>query len=349
MAANITLFAQAIATLPKKIIKGIISKCNSDKFCKGFDTWSQLVSMIFCQFANSTSVRDISNGLKSATGNLNHLGIREAPSKSTVAYQNRHRGSSVFREIYYACLEHLGQHTFGKRKKFKFKNPVKLLDSTLISLCLSVFDWAHYKTHKGAVKMHALLDYDMLLPHYVLITDGKKGDNTAAKQIPVERGTVVVSDRYCCDFELLNHWDSNGVFFVVRHKSNLSFRKVRENDLPPVRHQNVLIDEIVELTSPQTIGKYPTVAARGRLQRGEGVHRRVAHQQLQLGGKHHRRTLQVKMAGRDFLHARETAAAHQKLCRHVAERGGDTAVDGPDHHTDAQISPVQGIIRLESV
>ena len=92
-----------------------------------------------------------------------------------------------------------------------------------------------------------------------------------------------------------------------------------------------------------------TVAARGRLQRGEGVHRRVAHQQLQLGGKHHRRTLQVKVAGRDFLQARETAAAHQKLCRHVAERGGDTAVDGPDHHTDAQISPVQGIIRLESV
>ena len=257
MAANITLFAQAIATLPKKIIKGIINKSNSDKFCKGFDTWSQLVSMIFCQFANSTSVRDISNGLRSATGNLNHLGIREAPSKSTVAYQNRHRSSNVFKEIYYACLEHLGQHTFGRRKKFKFKNPIKLLDSTLISLCLSVFDWAHYKTHQGAVKMHALLDYDMLLPHYVLITDGKKGDNTAAKQIPVDKGTVVVSDRYYCDFELLNYWDSNGVFFVVRHKSNLSFRKVMENDLPPVRHQNVLIDEIVELTGTQTSGKYP--------------------------------------------------------------------------------------------
>ena len=242
---------------PEKTIRGIISKCNSDKFCKGFDTWSQLVSMIFCQFANSTSVRDISNGLKSATGNLNHLGIREAPSKPTVAYQNRHRSSNVFKEIYYACLEHLGQHTFGKRKKFRFKSPIKLLDSTLISVCLSVFDWAHYKTHKGAVKMHAMLDFDMLLPHYVLITDGKKGDNTAAKQIPVERGTVVVSDRYYCDFELLNLWDSNGVFFVVRHKRNLAFRKVRENDLPPVRHQNVLIDEIVELTGPQTRGKYP--------------------------------------------------------------------------------------------
>ncbi len=67
----------------------------------------------------------------------------------------------------------------------------------------------------------------------------------------------MVSDRYYCDFELLNHWDSNGVFFVVRHKSNLSFRKVMENNLPPVRHQNVLIDEIVELTGTQTSGKYP--------------------------------------------------------------------------------------------
>ena len=257
MAANITLFAQAITTLPKNIIRGIIDKHGTNKFCKGFDTWSQLISMIFCQFANSTSVRDISNGLKSATGNLNHLGIREAPSKSTVAYQNCHRNSSVFRDIYYACLEHLGQHTFEKRKKFKFKNPIMLLDSTLISLCLSVFDWAHYKTHKGAVKMHTMLDYDMLLPHYVLITDGKKGDNTAAKQVPIDKGTVVVVDRYYCDFDLLNYWDSNGVFFVVRHRSNLSFKKIRENDLPPTRHQNVLIDEIIELTSPQTRRKYP--------------------------------------------------------------------------------------------
>ena len=257
MAANITLFAQAIATLPKNSIRGLIGKHNSDKFCKGFDTWSHLVSMIFCQFANSTSVRDISNGLKSATGNLNHLGIKEAPSKSTVSYQNGHRCSSVFRDIYYCCLEHLGQHTFEKRKKFKFKNPIMLLDSTLISLCLSVFDWARYKTHKGAVKMHTMLDYDMLLPHYVLISDGKKGDNTAAIQIPVEKGTVVVSDRYYCDFNLLNYWDSNGVFFVVRHKNNLLFRNIRENDLPTIRHQNVLIDEIIELTGPQTSGKYP--------------------------------------------------------------------------------------------
>ena len=146
------------------------------------------------------------------------------------------------------ALNILDSIRLGKRKKFRFKNPIKLLDSTLISLCLSVFDWAHYKTHKGAVKMHALLDYDMLLPHYVLITNGKKGGNTAAKQILVDKGTAVVSDCYYCDFDLL-------------------------------------------------------------------------------------------------LQAREAAAAHQKLCRHIAECGGDTAVDGPDYPPDAQISPIQGILR----
>lgn len=53
--------------------------------------------MLFCQFAKSQSVRDISNGLKSATGNLNHLGIERAPSKSTISYQNKNRDGIFLR------------------------------------------------------------------------------------------------------------------------------------------------------------------------------------------------------------------------------------------------------------
>lgn len=89
--ANITLFAQVIGKMPKENIRKIIRTARTDKHCKGYDAWSQLVSMIFCQFSYCDSVRDISNGLKSATGNLNHLGISRAPSKSTIAYQNANR------------------------------------------------------------------------------------------------------------------------------------------------------------------------------------------------------------------------------------------------------------------
>ncbi len=78
------------------------------------------------------------------------------------------------------------------------------MDSTMISLCLSLFDWAKYKTAKGAIKMHTLLDYDGSLPAYVKITDGKTADNKGASDIPLHMGSVMVADRFYNDFSLLN-------------------------------------------------------------------------------------------------------------------------------------------------
>lgn len=267
--ANITLFAQVIGNLPKENIRKIIRSAGTDKHCKGYNTWSQLVSMIFCQFAQCDSVRDISNGLKSATGNLNHLGISRAPSKSTVAYQNANRDSSVFRDIFYSLYSYFGQQDWGKRKRFRFKMPIKLLDSTLVSLTMSVYDWAHYTTKKGAVKMHTLLDYDCLLPEFVNITDGKSSDNKAAKDIPVAPHSVVVADRGYCDYGLLNHWDSNKVFFVVRHKDNIRHRTIEERPLPDKRAQNVLIDETIEFELDAAKKKYPQRLRRIAVWNGE--------------------------------------------------------------------------------
>lgn len=107
--ANITLFAQAIGHLPKENIWKIIREAGTDKHCKGYDTWTQPISMVFCQFSQCAPVRDISNGLKSATGNLNHLGTSLAPSKPTVAYQDARRDSTVFRNIFYMLFRHFGQ------------------------------------------------------------------------------------------------------------------------------------------------------------------------------------------------------------------------------------------------
>ena len=254
--ANITLFAQAIGKLPKECIRKIIREEKTDKHSKGYDTWSQFISMMFCQFSGCDSVRDISNGLNSANGNLNHLGICRAPSKSTVAYQNAKRDSGVFRRIFYALLAHFGQQTIWQRTKFRFKMPIKLLDSSTITLTMSLYEWAHYTTKKGAVKMHTLLDYDSLLPEFVSITDGKCGDNRGALDIPVSPHSVVVADRGYCDFSLLDYWDSRNVFFVVRHRDNLLYSQIEERLLPETRAQNVLIDEIIELTGEQTKKKY---------------------------------------------------------------------------------------------
>lgn len=254
---NITLFSQIISRLDSSRFKKLVKLRESDKHQKGFDSWSQLISMLFCQFANSQSVRDISNGLRSATGNLNHLGVAKSPSKSTLSYQNKHRSWELFRDYYYVLLESLGKQTHFKKTKFKIKSKIFLLDATTISLCLSLFDWARYKTKKGAVKMHTLLDYDGHLPAYINITDGKTADNKGAQDIPLLKGSVIVADRFYNDFSLLNVWDSNEVYFVVRHKDNINFRTVKERELPENRHPHVLKDEIIELSGNVSHKKYP--------------------------------------------------------------------------------------------
>jgi len=266
---NITLFSQIISKLDRFSFNKLVSARQTDKHQKGYTSWTHLVAMLFCQFANSQSVRDISNGLHSATGNLNHLGIERAPSKSTISYQNKHRDWRLFRDYYYQLLKSLGQQAGFKQVKFRIKSKIFLLDSTTISLCLSLFDWAKYKTRKGAVKMHTLLDYDGNLPAYVNITDGKTADNKGAYDIPLLRNSVIIADRFYNDFSLLHVWDSSEVNFVVRHKENLQYRSIKEYELPVQRHEHVLKDEQIELTGPKSKNIYPGTLRRVAIWDGE--------------------------------------------------------------------------------
>jgi hypothetical protein len=254
---NLTLFSQIISKLDRSSFSQLVTKHETDKHQKGYTSWTHLVSMLFCQFAKSTSVRDISNGLRSATGNLNHLGISRAPSKSTISYQNKNRDWTLFKDYYYELLNRLGQQAGFKQVKFKIKSKIFLLDSTTISLCLSLFDWAKYKTTKGAVKMHTLLDFDGNLPAYVNITNGKTADNKGAYDIPLLKGSVIVADRFYNDFSLLNVWDSKGVYFVVRHKDNIQYTVLKTNKLPENKYQHLLKDEIIELKNKLSKEKYP--------------------------------------------------------------------------------------------
>lgn len=255
--SKIALFAQIISKLDRPSFNKLVDEKKTDKHNKGYNSWTHLVSMLFSQFAKSQSVRDISNGLRSATGNLNHLGINKAPSKSTISYQNKNRNHEVFKEYYFKLLNSLGQQAQFKQVKFRIKSKIFLLDSTTISLCLSLFDWAKYKTAKGAVKMHTLLDFDGNLPAYINITNGKTADNKGAYDIPLLKGSVIVADRFYNDLSLLNIWDSKGVFFVIRHKDNLQYKVIKENQLPQKKHQHLLKDEIIELKNDGSKEKYP--------------------------------------------------------------------------------------------
>jgi hypothetical protein len=138
--------------------------------------------MLFCHLAKAQSLREISGGLKSSLRKLSHLGIRQAPKWSTLAYANEHRDWRIYQTVFFQLLERV-QSAWNEKRKFKFKNKLFIIDSTIIDLCLSLFDWAKSRRAKGSIKFHLILDHDGYLPNFVHITDGKQHEVRVLKKM----------------------------------------------------------------------------------------------------------------------------------------------------------------------
>jgi len=184
---------------------------------------------------------------------LQHLGIT-APCRSTLAYANEHRSWQLYQEIFLSLLQRCRSQAFTE-KKFRFKNPLRSLDSSIIDLSVTLFDWAKFRRTKGAIKLHLVLDHDGYLPSFALITEGKVSDVKIAHHLKFDPGTIVVYDRGYNDFELFGKWTAQGVFFVTRMKENTLYQVIGEKS--PPAHSNVVKDELIELTGYQAQEKCP--------------------------------------------------------------------------------------------
>ena len=142
------------------------------------------------------------------------------------------------------------QQGLGSRKhRFRFKNKLLSLDSTTISLCLTMFPWAQFRRAKGGVKAHVLLDHDDYLPAYVLLTEAKRSDVKLADSFTLNPGSIVSMDRGYTDYALFGRWTLAGVFFVTRLKDNAAFTVEAEFEVPANR--NIRADQIIQLTGVQ--------------------------------------------------------------------------------------------------
>lgn len=254
---KVTLLSQVLSLVDRSRFGQLVKKHKTDKYSKGINSWSHFVSMVFMQLAGATSLRDISNGLRSATGNLVHLGVDRAPCKSSISYLNANRTYKLFMDLYFALLDRY-EPSLIKRRQYarRLKRKIFIMDASVIPLCLSLFDWAKYRTKKGAIKLHAVLDYDTGLPCYAVFSDGKQHDVTAAKQVNFPAESVLVMDRAYVDFKWLYNLDSNDVYFVTRLKKNAHI-KIAQSFLTNEKHEHILGDQDIELLGFYTSKKYP--------------------------------------------------------------------------------------------
>jgi DDE family transposase/uncharacterized protein DUF4372 len=254
---NKPLLKQIIDLIPKRIISEAILKYNSDKHYRSYKTYNQLVAILYGQLNKCVTLRDITLGLGLNTKLLDDLDLPQSPARSTMSDGNEKRGWEVFEFIYFCLVRHYS-NVFCKTPNYKVikeiqGQSVKLIDSTTISLCLSTFDWAKFRTAKGGLKIHTCLDEAKMIPEMINITEAKVHDSKGAKDFVFDKGTIIVEDRAYFDFSLFMARIDNENYFATRIKINTSYETVEEIDLPIGKNEHILKDEIIRLTGPKAV------------------------------------------------------------------------------------------------
>lgn len=241
-----SIFSQILQLFPRDRFEAAVMEHQAERHARGFSSWGQFVAMLFCQLAQAKSLREITEGLQASEGKLKHLGLPEAPPRSTLAYANSHRPWELFETLFYQLLAQCRQRLGAARAGGKLGLPGKLLslDATVIDLCAAVFDWAQFRTTKGAVKLHLLLDHDGYLPCYAVITEGKVHEIQVARKLALQRGTMLVFDRGYTDYDWFQQLTEEGVHFVTRLKDNAAYIVMERRNS---EGEGVRADEIVVL------------------------------------------------------------------------------------------------------
>ena len=139
MARAASLFNQLLQQFPRAEFQRLVKEKRAEHSAKGFSSWSQFVSMLFCQVARADSLREISNGLACCVGKLSHLGLKKAPPKSTLSYANSRRPAEMFEELFYRTLQDFrSRKMLMVRKPFRFRNKLLSFDSTTITVALEL-------------------------------------------------------------------------------------------------------------------------------------------------------------------------------------------------------------------
>jgi hypothetical protein len=256
------VFAQLMDHLPLHSFRRCVERFGGDRSVRSFSCQDQFRCMAFGQLTYRDSLRDTVTCLNAQHAKLYHMGIRGAVRRSTLADANERRDwqlYAAFAQILIAQARRLYAHdSFGA----DLDGTAYALDTTTIDLCLSLFPWARFHHHKGAVKLHTMIDLRGNIPVVVHIDDGKSYDTDLLDVITPEPGAVYVMDRGFFDLVRLYRLTAAGAFFVVRARKNQRLRRIRSS--PVDRSSGIICDQIVRLEIAQSSKRYPARLRRVR-------------------------------------------------------------------------------------
>ena len=249
------VFAQLMEHLPLHTFRRCVAQYPGRYPVQRFSHLDQFLCMAFAQLTYRESLRDIETCLRAQGAKLYHIGIRGGISRSTLADANETRDWHIYQDFALCLIQTARKLYAGDGFGLELKNTVYALDSTTVDLCLALFPWARFRQHKGAVKLHTLIDLRGNIPTFIHVSDGKLHDVNVLDQIPFEAGSFYVMDRGYVDFARLYRLHQTQAFYVTRAKSNLQYRRVYSH--PIDKTTGLRCDQTIVLTGVQSGKDYP--------------------------------------------------------------------------------------------
>ena len=255
------VFRQLTMILRRYEFERCVNTYDGNRYVKSFSCWQQFLCLCFGQLTYRESLRSIVLCLNAQPQKLYHLGFSGPIVRTTLLLANEQRDWRIYEAFAQMLL--LRARTLYREDDEVLKGLIGkfyALDSTTIDLCLSVFQWAHFRETKGAVKAHVLLDLRGNLPTFIHITDGTVHDVNVLDVLPIESGACYIVDRGYVDFRRLHELHQKHAFFVTRAKSNMRWKRLYSRSVD--RSKGLRCDQTIQLTGVRTGDYYPEVLRR---------------------------------------------------------------------------------------
>lgn len=229
--SKFNILRQVCNLIPTFLVSRLAREHNSEADARTFSHWSHVVSLIFSKLTHSFGLNDVCDALELNSGPLSSIRGATPPKRNTLSHANRERPAEIAEGLFWGTLEHLRNQSpgFGRRrfpgKLRKLKRTIHLIDSTVIELVANCMDWAAHRRRKAAAKCHLRLNFETLLPGFVVVDVAREHDNVRAAQATagLKKGEILIMDRGYVDLEHFRDWSERGVIWVTRWKEGLSY------------------------------------------------------------------------------------------------------------------------------
>lgn len=241
------VFSQVTEFIPQRQFERIMTKYQDKTSQWGLTAWNQLLVLMFGQLDGCNSLRELTDITTAHHKKSYHLGFGRTPiSRSQLSKVNQLRDYRMFEEFAYYMVK-LAQKRCSD-KPFKIHGKFYAFDSTTIDLCMSLFEWARFRSTKAGIKIHTQIDVVTQIPVSFNITEAAIHDVNGMDWINYEPFACYIFDRGYWDLERLYRIELINSFFVIREKSKPKFKVVAGDDLLDGT-ENVLRDKIVRFTT----------------------------------------------------------------------------------------------------